>query len=394
VILESMKNLVVLAITATLASSLTLAQAPKPSSTLTLTLTTSEPIIKKGKLGLEVIKKTYVLDAQAVQRSKQFTKISSKLAPKLEAIFQGLAREAKNARFVNENGTWVARQRSAWRVDETKTRANILKAIMAGQSSAAITLKVTPPKRTVRQWADAGIVALYGKGSSSFAGSPSFRVQNVIAGALKFDGDYIESGKELDFNASVGKINRANGFVPGLVIIGGTLLMEDGGGICQVSTTLFRAAYNAGLPITKRHQHSHRVQYYDPVGFEATVYAPSKNLKFKNDSGSPIFIQADWSERAGTLAFYFFGRAPDRQVTISKPSISNFRSPAPPSFSPDPSVRLGLSRQIDVPMQGMTSLITRRVKLSTGEVRKDTLRSVYQPWGAVYAVNPRDPRLQ
>ena len=278
-------------------------------------------------------------------------------------------------------------------MDEEATRANLLSALKAGKSSSAVEINVKAPQRNVRNWAESGITTLYGKGVSSFKGSPEFRVRNIIVGASKFDNDYVEKDAELDFNASVGDINKATGFVEGFVIIGGTLEKEDGGGICQVSTTLFRAAYNAGLPITERHEHSHRVAYYDPVGFEATVYAPDKNLKFKNDSGGTLLIQTEWDEQAQTLGFYLFGRAPNRSVIVSKPSISDFKPAAKPSYTADPKIRLGSSRRIDVPMQGMTSVITRRVTMQDGKVRRDTLKSVYQPWGAVYAVNPKDSRL-
>ena len=389
-----MNNLAFLVIAATAISSLTLAQAPKTGGKFVLTVTASEPFIQKGKLRVQIFKKSFALDAQAVMRSQKFGKISSNLEPKLSAIFKALTREGKDARFNLENGSWIARQRSAWSVDEKATRANLLSALKAGKSSATIEINVKPPQRNVRNWAESGITTLYAKGISSFKGSPEFRVRNIIVGASKLDNDYIEKDAELDFNASVGAINKATGFVEGFVIIGGTLEKEDGGGICQVSTTLFRAAYNAGLPITERHQHSHRVSYYDPVGFEATVYAPDKNLKFKNDSGKTLLIQTEWNEQAQTLGFYLFGRTPDRKVVVSKPIISDFKPAANPSYSGDENVRLGSSRRIDVPMQGMTSVITRRVTMNDGKVRKDTLKSVYAPWGAVYAVNPKDSRIE
>ena len=393
-----MKNLAFLIIAATAISSLTLAQAPKTTAPKTaakfvLTVTASEPFIQKGKLQVQIIKKSFALDAQVVARSKKFGKISSSLEPKLSAIFKTLTRQGKDARFNLEQGSWIARQRSAWTVDEKATRANLLSAIKAGKASATIALEVKAPQRNVRNWVDSGITTLYGKGLSSFKGSPEFRVRNIIVGASKLDNDYIAVSAELDFNASVGDINKATGFVEGFVIIGGTLEKEDGGGICQVSTTLFRAAYSSGLPITERHQHSHRVTYYDPVGFEATVYAPDKNLKFTNDSGKTLLIQTEWDEKAQTLGFYLFGRAPDRKVVVSKPIVSAFKPAAQPSYSADEAVRLGSSRRIDIPMQGMTSVITRRVTMQDGTVRKDTLRSVYAPWGAVYAVHPKDSRI-
>ncbi len=373
-------------------SSLTLAQAPQAANAkgLKLTLKTSEPFIQKGQLKLEIIQKSFLLEPKELSANN---KITAKLSQKLESIFKGINRVGKDARFENEKGSWVARQRSAWQVNQAQTRENILKAIESGAATAEISLDVTTPKRNVRNWAESGITTLFAKGSSSFKGSPSFRVKNIIVAASKLDNDYLEESQELDFNDSIGAINKATGFVEGFVIVDGTLEKEDGGGICQVSTTLFRAAYNGGLPITERHEHSHRVSYYDPVGFEATVYAPSKNLKFKNDSGGTLLIQAEWNEKAQTLGFFFFGRAPNRQVSVSAPVISDFKAAAAPSFSADPKMRLGASRQIDSPMQGMTSLIIRTIR-KDGKVSKDTLKSVYQPWGAVYAVHPNDQRLR
>jgi vancomycin resistance protein YoaR len=389
-----MKRLLCLCITALSVSSLSLAKAPT-SAPFVLTLSVSEPFILKGKLGVQVIKKAFTLEARAVARSKKFQKLSSSLEPKLNNIFKSLNREGKDARFNLEQGHWVARQRSAWTVNERETRNKILAAIQVGSSSAEIVLEVTPPKRNVRNWFDSGITTLYARGSSSFKGSPSSRVRNIIVGASKLDNDYIEDGEELDFNASVGAINQGTGFVEGFVINNGTLEKEDGGGLCQVSTTLFRAAFNAGLPITQRFEHSHRVHYYDPVGFEATVYAPAKNLKFKNDYGSTLLIQAEWNEKSQTLEFDLFGRTPDRQVSISSPVVTNFKPAAPPSYSADLSVRFGTSRLIDVAQQGMSVVISRRIVVAaSGKVKTDSLKSVYQPWGAVYAVNPRDSRLK
>ena len=151
--------------------------------------------------------------------------------------------------------------------------------------------------------------------------------------------------------------------------------------------------YLAGLPIIERHEHSHRVEYYDPVGFEATVYAPAKNLRMKNDTGKYLFVQASWDRRAQTLTFDLFGKAPGRKVSIGKPTVTAFKPPADPSYSPDPRVRAGGRRLLDVPVQGMTSTIVRTIRVGNA-VKKDTLKSVYKPWGAVYGVAPGDRRLK
>ena len=371
---------------------------PKKSAkpqVLKLKLVTSEQRIKGGKLETLTLAGSYPLPKNALERSRKYGKISSTLNPELEKLFARLsARQPRSAYFSNVGGNWIARQQTGWKVNAKKTRENLLEALKNGEGEARIVLELTPPQRSVKDFFERGIRFHFGGGQSSFGGSPTFRVKNILVGANKIDQRYVEAGEEFDFGAYVGDIDKKNGFVKGFIISGGTLSLEDGGGICQVSTTIFRAAYAAGLPITERHQHSHVVHYYDPVGLEATVYTPEKNFKFKNDTAKALFIQADYNTENQTLRFDLFGVKPDRQVTVSKPALSNYKAAAKPSYSPDPKMALGRSRQIDVAERGVTAVISRRVKLADGKIRKDSTRSVYKPWGAVYAVNPGDARVK
>lgn len=354
-----------------------------------------EPIIRSGQLVKQDIVKSYALDAQAVARSRHIGRLSSTLEPSLKKALKAIAgRQPKPALFRNEGGHWVARQVTGWSLDEKEARKAIEHAILSGKNEVRLTVKLNVPQRSVKLLAERGVLYHVATGKSSYRGSPSFRVRNVEVGASKLDNIFLAKGEELNFNKQVGEISAKTGFVPGYIIAGDTLEKEDGGGICQVSTTLFRMAYTAGLPITERHQHSHRVAYYDPVGLEATVYAPAKNLKFKNDTAASLFIQASWDSRAQTLRFDLFGAKPDRTVSISQPVVSDFKPPAQPTYTVDKRVSPGGRRLLDKPMQGMTSVITRSVKFPDGTVRKDTLKSVYAPWGAVYGVAPGDKRLK
>ena len=244
----------------------------------------------------------------------------------------------------------------------------------------------------MQDWHAKGIRYHFGGGDSSFRGSPSFRVQNIIAGSQQIDNTYLAAGGIFDFNAQV-KISAALGFVEGYIISGGTLAKDIGGGICQVSTTVWRAAYAAGLPIVQRSNHSYRVHYYDPPGMEATVFSPYKNLRFKNDTASPMFIQMTWYTRSQRLELHFFGAKPDRKVSISDPYIYNVRPPAGPRYQADPNVRLGRVRRIDSPERGMSVTINRSVRYDDGRKLGDVTRSTYVPWGAIYAVNPLDYRV-
>jgi vancomycin resistance protein YoaR len=367
-----------------------------------LRLSTFEPRIAGARLRQDIVEKRYALNAQLVQRSRNFAKIASALEPELNRIFAGLERDAVNARFAQmDNGNWEARQTSAWRVDAGATRAALLEAIVEGRSSAPITLRVTRPERNVEDWAAQGILQRFGGGESAFYGSRSFRVQNIVVASRILDGAVIPAGGEYDYNAALGALTPAKGFVDGYVISGGTLKKEIGGGICQVSTTVWRAAYLAGLPITARSNHSYRVSYYElatprfapPIGFEATVYAPYKNLKFKNDTGSSLLVQLSVNTRRMTMRVDLFGRAPDRRVTVAKPVYFAVR-PAPAArFQADPSVPLGRTRQIDGAVGGISVRQGRTVGYDDGRSVSDTTRSTYVPWGAIFAVNPADPRV-
>ncbi|MBZ9751210.1 VanW family protein [Deinococcus sp. HMF7604] len=359
-----------------------------------LILTATEPQIRKGEVKEERILKSWALPAAGVKASKKYSKVSSTFTPVLDKIEKTLkARVPKPAVFRNVGGSWVAKGQTGWVFDRDATKANLLKAIKAGKGSAQVAYKRVTPTRSVEVLAKRGVLWHVAAGTSSYAGSPDFREKNVLVGASKLDNFFIAPGHEFNFNEEIGQIDASTGFVKGFVISGGTLTKEDGGGICQVSTTIFRALYQAGLPITERHEHSHRVSYYDPVGFEATVYAPSKNLRMKNDTGAHLFVQASWDTAADTLRFDVFGANTGRQVSISKPVITDFKPPASPSYSPDDRVAPGGRRLLDQPMQGMTSVLTRTIKVAGKVVGKDTLKSVYKPWGAVYGVSPGDNRL-
>ncbi|THF85882.1 vancomycin resistance protein [Deinococcus sp. KSM4-11] len=359
-----------------------------------LILTASEHKIQKGEVTTATIVKSWVLPAAGIRVSRKFGKVSSTLTPVLAQIAKAVnARRPLPATFRNVGGAWVATEQTGWIFDRDGTKANLLKALAGGRGSAPVAYKRVEPRRRVTVLAQRGVRWHVSTGTSSYRGSPDFRVKNVLVGAGKLDNFFIAPGHEFNFNREVGQIDASTGFVKGFVISGGTLAKEDGGGICQVSTTIFRALYGAGLPIVERHEHSHRVEYYDPVGFEATVYAPYKNLRMKNDTGQYLFVQAAWDTRARTLRFDVFGANTGRKVSVGRPVVTAFEAPARPTYTPDVRVATGGRRLLDTPMQGMTSVITRTIRMGGKVVGTDTLKSTYNPWGAVYGVPPGDRRL-
>ncbi len=164
-----------------------------------------------------------------------------------------------------------------------------------------------------------GLTSLIGNGSSDFAGSPKNRTHNIGVGAAKLNGILVKPGQEFSFNEYLGEIGPEEGYLPELVIKKNKTVPEYGGGLCQVSTTLFRAAVNSGLKITERYPHAFPVKYYNPQGFDATVYPPHPDLRFVNDTPGNILIQ---SKIVGTkITFEFYGTKDDRKVKIIGPTI-------------------------------------------------------------------------
>lgn len=164
-----------------------------------------------------------------------------------------------------------------------------------------------------------GINTLIGEGKSNFKGSPKNRIFNINVATEKFNGVLIKPGEEFSFVQTLGEVDGEHGYAPELVIKQDKTEPEFGGGICQVSTTAFRAAINSGLEITARRNHAYPVAYYNPQGMDATVYVPKPDLKFINNTPNNILIQ---TKIEGTLlTFQFFGTSDGRKVEIIGPKI-------------------------------------------------------------------------
>lgn len=154
-----------------------------------------------------------------------------------------------------------------------------------------------------------GIKELISEGVTYFPGSPPNRLQNVRVGMSKFNGILLKPDQIFSFGEYLGEVGPAQGYAPGLIILGDHEEKAYGGGLCQVSSTAYRAALLAGLPILQRTNHAFAISYYTAPygvpGVDATIYYPQVDMKFKNDTGHHILIQ---TEMVGTtLTFRFYG---------------------------------------------------------------------------------------
>lgn len=250
-------------------------------------------------------------------------------------------------------------------------------------------VQITPPKNKLAN--DYGIKELIGRGHSNFAGSIENRIYNIGLAASRINGVLIPPGEEFSFVNTVGDISGASGYKQAYVIKSGRTVLDDGGGVCQVSTTIFRAALNAGLPITSRVAHAYRVGYYEqgyPPGLDATIFSPTVDFKFKNDTGRHILIQARTYGTSLTIDFY--GTSDGRIANVTAPVITN-ATPAPPEIrQDDPTLPKGTVKQVDWAANGANVVFYRTVTRNGETIINETFRSNYRPWQAVYLVGTKE----
>ncbi|MDO8496834.1 MAG: VanW family protein [bacterium] len=194
---------------------------------------------------------------------------------------------------------------------------SIASAIFNNKASASLSFDTVEPSITLEKINDLGIKSLLGRGTSDYGKSHASRIHNLSLGMSKFNGVILKPGEEFSFNKLLGEVDGENGYQAELVIKGGLLEREYGGGLCQVSTTVFRAAILAGLTIKERKPHSFPVQYYNPQGFDSTIYPGVVDLKFINDTANHILIQT--KVIGSQLSVEIYGSDDGRKVTMEGP---------------------------------------------------------------------------
>lgn len=251
-----------------------------------------------------------------------------------------------------------------------------------------VPIDVIDPLITTDKANSFGIRELIGRGYSEFQGSIPGRIHNVALAASKFNGILVPPGETFSFNAIVGDISAATGYQSAYIIKDGRTVLGDGGGVCQVSTTLFRAAMNAGLPILERHEHSYRVHYYEEGGFkpglDATVFTPTDDLKFKNDTPGYILIQTKADTDNLTLAFELYGTSDGRKAEILEQKLWGIAPPPAPLYQDDPTLPVGVVKQVDFEAWGAKASFRYRVVRGMETLIDTEFFSNYRPWQAVF----------
>lgn len=304
----------------------------------------------------------------------------------------------KNALFEFKNGktTGFAVEQDGLKIEKEKTIGNLRKIlsdknISGSQSPITIQIesRIVKPEITLAKANDLGIEEIVGFGTSDYSDSIPERIHNILLATQRLHGTVILKGESFSYNNSVGEISVLTGYKPAYVIINGRTVLGDGGGVCQTSTTIFRATLNSGLPVTQWFAHAYRVHYYEndgKPGRDATVYSPSVDFQFKNDTPSAILIQTEVDKENKILKYTLWGKKDGRKIEISDVVLQNPVATPPPREEEDPTLKKGVRKQVDWAASGLTTWFDYRVTKGENVIQEKRFTSFYRPWQAVYLV--------
>ncbi len=258
------------------------------------------------------------------------------------------------------------------------------------QVTQSLPVKKTPPKITLEETNDLGIKERIGFGESYYFHSIINRVHNVSVTADRVSLTIIPPQQEFSFNKTLGEVSARTGYRSAYVISGGKTVLGDGGGVCQVSSTLFRAVLDAGLKVTKRLQHSYRVSYYElnsQPGFDATVYAGDVDFRFINDTPNHILIFTHTEPENRYMNIEIYGTNDGRTTEIINYKTWDYRRPPAPQYYPTTSLPTGVTKQVDWSVSGIKTEFTHLIKDKNGKtLNSKVYYSNYKPWSAKYMI--------
>lgn len=342
-----------------------------------------------------IIDKSHITIEMTVKRDPFYNR--------LVALSVDLYQKPQNAKFIFNDETRqlepFANAVVGKELDIEASLKNIQSAIQEGRGDAELVLKLSEPEVEVSATAaELGITELAFSQFTYFYGSSPERVQNIIAGSAPFHGLLIKPGEVFSMAENIGDINLENGFAEAAVIVGNETVQGVGGGICQVSTTLFRTALNYGLPITERHPHAYRVFYYERLangnidpnlsGLDASVFFPVLDLKFKNDTPYWILMEVYVNPTASSIQWKFYSTNVKRYVELKTTGPTNLTEPDDPIYRENAELATGVIEQLDWPVKGADVDVVRTVYENGYVHLQDRFVTNYRPQQAIFEYGP------
>ncbi len=387
----------------------------------TSTILNEDQIVEAQERAGKLVNKRLILRAENVRLDLNDQKLISLLAfPEgfnqevttslLETWKDVVSRPAQNAEFKFNKDTLVVTtftpHRNGLELDPDQTTQLLTSTLndfinketegnpvgIHNQTNTELELPVntTQPEITLTDTNDLGIKERIGFGESEYDHSIRNRIHNVNLTTNRISDTIVPPGKQFSFNRALGEVSSRTGFRSAYVIKDGRTELGDGGGVCQVSTTTFRAVLDAGLEVTRRLPHSYRVSYYElnaKPGIDATVYAGETDFRFINDTDHHILLHGEADSENLYMKMEIYGTGDGRTTEIKDHEVWGYSSPPAPEYYPDPSLPTGVKKQIDWSVGGVKAKFTHIIRDADDKIiSEETYKSSYRPWAAKYLV--------
>ena len=386
------------------------AQADAARQLLSQPLTLVVPESVEGVPGPFVFDVQVLANMLGVQRTQDGVQVvlnTAGLTDMLEPVKTRTDRPALNAKFVFNDETRqldvIEPSQTGLVVDVDATVQAINESLLRGEHVVPLVVKADEPELpSTVTGEELGITELIASETSYFYGSSTERIQNIQAASSRFHGVLVAPGEVFSMGETMGDVSLENGFAEALIIFGGRTIKGVGGGVCQVSTTLFRTVFNAGFPIVERYSHAYRVSYYeqtvsgsvDPrlAGLDATVYFPLVDFKFKNDSPYWILMETYVNVNSRSLTWKFYSTSDGRTVEWDTTGPTDVVAAPSPLFEENPELGKNEMKQVDWAANGADVTVTRTVYRNGGVLFQDVISTHYEPWQAVCEYGPDSKR--
>lgn len=361
-----------------------------------ITITYKDPVsLRTFDWAIDKEKIAEWIDVQEAQKGGYTFGLNKKLASEYlsSVVAPRVSVEGRNAKFsVDANGKVSEFQGSRpgvkLNIDETYNALNqiILDRMSHNEGvakSIQLVVEKVEPDVTTGEVNDMGISEVLGVGVSNFSGSPTNRIKNIKNAVAKLNGILIKPDEEFSAIKFTQPYTLEGGYLPELVIKGDQIKPEIGGGLCQIGTTLFRMAMNSGMPITERRNHSLVVNYYnDPSnglpGTDATIYEPSPDFRFKNDTGHYILIQTVADLEKSELLFTLWGTNDGRKGWYDAPVVKKWIAHGPTKIVETTNLEPG-KKNCQHAYRGAETSFTYYRQPANGEKIAQLFESYYRP---------------
>ncbi|MFH1446478.1 MAG: VanW family protein [Chloroflexota bacterium] len=270
--------------------------------------------------------------------------------------------------------------------------------LMSGHHALTLAVEILdPPAKDNTTAVELGITELIRAETSYFYGSEPARVQNIATAAKSFHGLLIPPGETFSMADALGNISLENGYAEALIIYGDQTIKGVGGGVCQVSTTLFRTVFFSGYPIAERHAHAYRVGYYEMLrdgskddglaGLDATVYVPLVDLRFTNDTPYWLLMET-YLGQYYSLTWKFYSTSDGRSIEWQTTGPTDIVPAPEPLYRENPDLEEGEIKKVDYAADGAYVRVTRIVYRDNVIYFQDVFTTKYQPWQAIFEYGP------